>query len=714
MDPQATVPLPWLPPRPSSYPHALQDQVPISPASARTRIVRIVNHAEVDAQPSPRSSQFLRKTRREAPSAEQSPQPRWNSSSFHPEILRIPDAFFRVYFHLYRLFMFLNIPLQGFLDFNVAYMIIQLSIHPTPTSSSASARSWALAAAAYIASTFLHIFLLFIFYEIIYKFVRLWRVKRPNMYPLYMSSVSFNYTAIQSYDHFCFMQTLRLSAFGFYNGLTLTEKGLRLEGDMKDGLAETAYFYSQNLPTVALLLPRAGISIAILLQLTSLSIDNQLAGRDATFFTSVGTLSEYSRVILYVNAIWVAWRAIVLIISWLALWILSEQGCAGICGPRFRWNENDHESVRRHSGLSDYSAYSTELPWDWRDCTKKRLQALFEFCLVTPKRRSTRLHVSIPHTQDTLPRPKPSPARPHANAVFSLNDSAEEVVETPKAGASNAQEDGASTEEEEALAASSSTETISISSMGLPLSTRGHSVTTTSAASATTYSPLSSLTPYSVRSSSSGPPVVPAGPNRARSGSVPLPGPSSPPNRPAGRPRARTRLDSMQPLAELSRPSIDSLSSGEAGEDTSLIKHVEPRRPRIQSSTRPFSAFMASRSNAGSPSHNRSHSSHSSVSMRSKLQSMRSRAQSLISSRSSSKQDLRAASRQDSLRLQDPTTDEHSHGMYGSTGEQAARWSLPDEEDNATDSSEAVDTTNHDYTFGQRPPWAVRSYREET
>lgn len=93
---------------------------------------------------------------------------------------------------------------------------------------------------------------------------------------------------------------------------------------------------------------------------------------------------------------------------------------------------------------------------------------------------------------------------------------------------------------------------------------------------------------------------------------------------------------------------------------------------------------------------------------------MRSRAQSLISSRSSSKQDLRAASRQDSLRLQDSTTEERSLGAYGSTGEHAARWSLPDEEDDGTDSSEVVDTTNHDYTFGQRPPWTVRSQKEET
>lgn len=94
-------------------------------------------------------------------------------------------------------------------------------------------------------------------------------------------------------------------------------------GSLHDGLAETFWYYSQNLPTVALLIPRAGLSLALLLAFTSPQVgvvalaDAGVSHRDATFFRSQdGTLTNYARGVLIANAAWTAWRILVLWSSW--------------------------------------------------------------------------------------------------------------------------------------------------------------------------------------------------------------------------------------------------------------------------------------------------------------------------------------------------------------------------------------------------------------
>lgn len=135
--------------------------------------------------------------------------------------------------------------------------------------------------------------------------------ERPRIIPLYFSSSAFSFTSMTSYTNFCFMQYIRYSAF------------LGENGSLRDGLAETFWFYSQNLPTVALLLPRAGLCVALLLSYSSANpeyvglIEAGFNGRDTTFFrTSNGTLTDYARGVLLANAAWTAWRALVLFISW--------------------------------------------------------------------------------------------------------------------------------------------------------------------------------------------------------------------------------------------------------------------------------------------------------------------------------------------------------------------------------------------------------------
>lgn len=94
-------------------------------------------------------------------------------------------------------------------------------------------------------------------------------------------------------------------------------------GGLRDGIAETCWFYSQNLPTVALLLPRAGLCLVLLLSFSSPQagyvalIDAGSNHRDGTFFRAAdGTLTDYARGVLIANAAWTAWRTLVLLCSW--------------------------------------------------------------------------------------------------------------------------------------------------------------------------------------------------------------------------------------------------------------------------------------------------------------------------------------------------------------------------------------------------------------
>ena len=142
-------------------------------------------------------------------------------------------------------------------------------------------------------------------------------LERPLVLPIYFSSAAFNFAAMSSYVNFCFMYHIRWSAFAGEHG------------SLSDGLAETFYFYSQNLPTVALLMPRAALCMALLFSFSSPEpgavalADAGISRRDGTFFrASDGTLTDYARGVLIANAAWTAWRILVLLISWYVVSLL--------------------------------------------------------------------------------------------------------------------------------------------------------------------------------------------------------------------------------------------------------------------------------------------------------------------------------------------------------------------------------------------------------
>ncbi|KAI0631423.1 hypothetical protein C8Q77DRAFT_1227050 [Trametes polyzona] len=323
------------------------------------------------------------------------PRPRFRSPALHLELLRNPSWKMRLFYYLFPVFVFAHIPLQTFFDFNAVFILLLVAMHPNPEAPGVpgSGRNWALAAAAYIACWFTWIVAVFVVYEIVYSFVRRWRVKRPLVLPIYFSSPAFNFAAMSSYVNFCFMYYIRFSAF------------FGEHGSLRDGLAETFYFYSQNLPTVALLMPRAALSLALLFAFSSPQpgavalADAGIGRRDGTFFrASDETLTNYARGVLIANAAWTAWRILVLLVSWIGLWIVSGQGCAGLCGPRYRWEEEDAEKTASvyHDNVSDLDP----LPWSWKECTILRIKDAYDFCLTTKPARGASALGKDAHEQE--------------------------------------------------------------------------------------------------------------------------------------------------------------------------------------------------------------------------------------------------------------------------------------------------------------------------
>ena len=85
---------------------------------------------------------------------------------------------------------------------------------------------------------------------------------RPLILHIYLSSPAFNFVAMSSYDHFCFLQHIRPSACPYVSSSAVLPSA---EGSLRDALAETCYLYAQNLPIIVTLLPRAALALALLL-----------------------------------------------------------------------------------------------------------------------------------------------------------------------------------------------------------------------------------------------------------------------------------------------------------------------------------------------------------------------------------------------------------------------------------------------------------------
>jgi len=64
----------------------------------------------------------------------------------------------------------------------------------------------------------------------------------------------------------------------------------------------------------------------------------------------------------------------------LGLWAMSGMACGGLCGPRFRWEEDRNEKFM-HTDAAEEEADA--IPWGWRECTRLRIQDAHDFCMTT-------------------------------------------------------------------------------------------------------------------------------------------------------------------------------------------------------------------------------------------------------------------------------------------------------------------------------------------
>ncbi|KAF9653606.1 hypothetical protein BDM02DRAFT_3087042 [Thelephora ganbajun] len=303
--------------------------------------------------------------------------PKFNTNGLNLQLLRNPSPLARLHFYLLPIITFYHIPLQTFFDFNAVYVLIQVARFPNPAAPGVpgSGRNWALGAAAYIACWAAWIVAVFLVYELVYSFYRRWRVKRPLIIPIYLSSPAFNLASMTSYNTYSFLRHIRSTAWD-------PERG----GSIRDGIAEYCWYLSQNTANVALLLPRAGLCLALLLTFSSSQpgtlalADSGSIRRDRTFFNPQnGTLSGYAVGVLIANAAWTTWRTLVWLCAWLGLWILSGHGCAGLCGPRFRWQEEEAEKRASVYTVEDVNE-ADALPWSWRDGAHDRVMEAYNFC----------------------------------------------------------------------------------------------------------------------------------------------------------------------------------------------------------------------------------------------------------------------------------------------------------------------------------------------
>jgi hypothetical protein len=86
------------------------------------------------------------------------------------------------------------------------------------------------------------------------------------------------------------------------------------------------YFYVQNLPTIVMPLPRAGLAVVLLLSF--FSAENIPGGHHSRtlirvlrtamkrFFTRMREFCAYAKGVFIVNAAWAAWEILVLLLSW--------------------------------------------------------------------------------------------------------------------------------------------------------------------------------------------------------------------------------------------------------------------------------------------------------------------------------------------------------------------------------------------------------------
>ncbi|KAK4055417.1 hypothetical protein OIO90_003255 [Microbotryomycetes sp. JL221] len=262
--------------------------------------------------------------------------------SFRPErmyydSIEYRSVFARIVHALYPFFVIAHIPATLFLDFNVIYTLAQLAIYPTLPSTSVllrrdivnvptlnSSTAYYVALGVYAGCTFLWLVVVVLWLDFIRCFVRPWSTAgRVPIGQVYRSAAGFNYACMSKYERFCIMWRVRLAPFNKSGKIGRMIKG----NSFWDGIAESCSWYAQNWPTVVLLVPRAGLSLALLLLFGTTAYGSADIGptdRDNAFFRSNGTLTNFAQGVLLTNCVWAALRLLIVVIAAVGLFFFRK------------------------------------------------------------------------------------------------------------------------------------------------------------------------------------------------------------------------------------------------------------------------------------------------------------------------------------------------------------------------------------------------------
>ena len=127
------------------------------------------------------------------------------------------------------------------------------------------------------------------------------------------------------------------------------------------------------------------------------------------------------------------------------MWILSGHGCAGLCGPRFRWQEEEVEKRASVYSIEDADE-ADALPWSWRDGARDRVMEAYDFCKASKSNKGGKKALSdiqeaslpIPGMEQVLAAVGlPTSPQPARRGVLS-----DDLFENPEQGPSHIDEIG--------------------------------------------------------------------------------------------------------------------------------------------------------------------------------------------------------------------------------------------------------------------------------
>ncbi|ORY47191.1 hypothetical protein BCR35DRAFT_356218 [Leucosporidium creatinivorum] len=314
------------------------------------------------------------------------------------EMLEYRNWFPKFVHMFYPLFVLAHYPATLFLDYNVIYTLVQIALSPSLPSTSIrlatrgivdiptlrTSTAWWVAVGIYSACTFLWVIVIALWVDLYLAFIKPWVTGgRVPIGRVYRGASSFNLACMSSYSRFCFLWRVRMAPFQKASPLARAVKGTCAT----DGIAETFGWYSQNWPTVILLVPRAGLSLALLLLFgtTAYGTANETASdRDSAYFHRNGTLTGFAQGVLLTNCAWAALRLLFIVISYLGLFLLSKPFSRSEAYSAYYHPSREHLNVVETEDDIDEKQYHerrhASLP-GWKLRRDRRLRAAILVCL---------------------------------------------------------------------------------------------------------------------------------------------------------------------------------------------------------------------------------------------------------------------------------------------------------------------------------------------